>query len=70
MHKGIAYLEESQLERVLAEARKAEVEGRRWEEKLFLIVNGYWPEDHGSGRHEVEFTVRGVRTVITTERVR
>jgi len=43
-------------------------EGRSLEEQAFFCIHGYWPENVGDDLpHRIEFTVRGIRTIVTTE---
>ena len=43
-------------------------EGRPLDELLFFAVHGYWPENAGDELpRRIEFTVRGIKTIITHE---
>ena len=36
--------------------------------QLFIIVHGYWPESAGDKLPPgIEFTVRGIKTIVTTQ---
>jgi hypothetical protein len=44
-----------------------QTEGRSDEEMKFFIVHGYWPETATELPDRIEFTVRRIKTTITTE---
>ena len=42
--------------------------GRSEDEQDFFIVHGYWPENAGDILpHRLEFTVRGIKTIVITQ---
>jgi len=41
--------------------------GRSSDERSFFIVHGYWPENATELPHRIEFTARGIKTIVTTE---
>ena len=44
-------------------------QGRSSDERSFFIIHGYWPENAGDILpHRLEFTVRGVKTIVITQR--
>jgi len=43
--------------------------GRSEDEQTFFCIHGYWPENAGDELpRRIEFTVRGIKTIITHER--
>jgi hypothetical protein len=42
-------------------------EGRSVDEQTFFCTHGYWPENATELPHRVEFTARGIKTVVTTQ---
>ena len=44
-----------------------QTEGRSNDEMMFFIVHGYWPEAATELPDRIEFTLRGIKTIITTE---
>ena len=42
-------------------------EGRPEGEQMFFCTHGYWPENATELPHRIEFTARGIKTVITTQ---
>ena len=56
--------------RELQQARRFQrmIQGRSQLEMQFFCVHGYWPENAGDELPcEMEFTVRGIKTIITTQ---
>jgi hypothetical protein len=46
-----------------------QLEGRSEDEQSFFIIHGYWPENAGDILpHRLEFTVRGIKTIVITQR--
>ena len=41
--------------------------GRPDGEASFFIVHGYWPENATELPRRIEFTARGIKTIVTTE---
>lgn len=42
--------------------------GRSEDEQAFFCIHGYWPENAGDELpHRVEFTARGIKTMVTTQ---
>lgn len=41
--------------------------GRSLEEQEFFCTHGYWPENATELPHRIEFTARGIKTVVTTQ---
>ena len=41
--------------------------GRSECEQMFFCTHGYWPENATELPHRIEFTARGIKTVVTTE---
>jgi len=37
------------------------------DDRSFFIVHGFWPENATQLPHRIEFTARGIKTVVTTE---
>ena len=44
-----------------------QTEGRSDQEMMFFVVHGYWPETATELPRRIEFTARGIKTIITTE---
>jgi hypothetical protein len=44
-----------------------ELESRSVDEQSFLCIHGYWPENATELPQRVEFTVRGIQTIVTTQ---
>jgi hypothetical protein len=45
-----------------------EFNGRSENEQSFLCINGFWPENAGDILpHRLEFTVRGIKTIVITQ---
>ena len=43
-------------------------QGRSRDELSFFIIHGYWPENAGDILpHRLEFTVRGIKTIVITQ---
>ena len=43
-------------------------QGRSRDEHSFFIIHGYWPENVGDiPPHRLEFTVRGIKTIVITQ---
>jgi ribonuclease I len=42
-------------------------EGRSEDEQSFFIVHGYWPENATELPHRMEFTARGIKTIVSTQ---
>ena len=40
---------------------------RSEDEQNFFIFHGYWPENATQLPHRIEFTARGIKTIVTTE---
>ena len=56
---------------VLQQHRELEREfkGRSIDEQSFFCIHGFWPENTGDDLPlRLEFTVRGIKTIVTTER--
>jgi hypothetical protein len=46
-----------------------EFNGRSEDEQSFFCIHGFWPENVGDILpHRLEFTVRGIKTVVLTQR--
>ena len=44
-------------------------QGRSRDEQSFFIIHGYWPENAGDVLpHRLEFTVRGIKTIVIAQR--
>jgi hypothetical protein len=41
--------------------------GRSVDEQTFFCTHGYWPENATELPHRGEFTVQGIKTVVTTQ---
>ena len=41
--------------------------GRSEDEQMFFCTHGYWPENASELPRRIEFTARGIKTVVTTE---
>jgi hypothetical protein len=41
--------------------------GRSEGEQMFFCTHGYWPENATELPHRIEFTARGIKTIVITE---
>jgi ribonuclease I len=41
--------------------------GRSGDEESFFCIHGYWPENAGELPNRMEFTTRGIKTIVTTQ---
>jgi ribonuclease I len=41
--------------------------GRSKDEQEFFCIHGYWPENASELPRRIEFTARGIKTVVTTQ---
>ena len=42
--------------------------GRSEDEQSFFCIHGYWPENANELPRRIEFTARGIRTIVTSQR--
>ena len=42
-------------------------EGRSEDEQSFFCIHGYWPEDANELPRRIEFTARGIKTIVTSQ---
>jgi ribonuclease I len=42
-------------------------EGRSVDEQSFFCIHGYWPENATKLPDRIEFTARGIKTIVTTQ---
>ena len=62
---------ESVEDRIVLQQRRElrrQFEGRSPDEQSFFCIHGYWPENAGDELPDrIEFTVRGIKTIVTHE---
>ena len=46
---------------------KRQFKGRSEDEQEFFCVHGYWLENGSELPHRMEFTARGIKTIVTTQ---
>ena len=44
-----------------------QLEGRSVDEQAFFCIHGYWPENATELPQRIEFTARGIKTIVTTQ---
>jgi ribonuclease I len=44
-----------------------QLKGRSKDEQEFFCIHGYWPENASELPRRIEFTARGIKTVVTTQ---
>ena len=44
-----------------------QIKGRSEDEQSFFCIHGYWPENATKLPDRIEFTARGIKTIVTTQ---